>query len=124
MQTLETESVPAELGEWLLEAMLPWVYWEQQAARTKQPQLRQAYQQAAEQAYRALSAHSLTQTLSVDEQQQWWSWSIWMVSKFQRTSSAVEGRNGCLSHIHHTSRGLDTNSLQVLKLPTLWTQES
>ena len=116
VQALETESVPVELGEWLLEAMLPWVYWNQQANRTKQPQLRQTYLQAAEQAQLALMTHPLTQTLSVEEQQQWWSWSIWMVSKFQRTSSAVEGRNGCLSQLHHTNRGLDRSTLQVLKI--------
>ena len=116
VQALETESVPVELGEWLLEAMLPWVYWNQQANRTKQPQLRQTYLQAAEQAQLALMTHPLTQTLSVEEQQQWWSWSIWMVSKCQRTSSAVEGRNGCLSQFHHTNRGLDRSTLQVLKI--------
>ena len=63
-----------------------------------------------------LLAHPLTQTLSLEAQQQWWSWSIWMVSKFQRTSSAVEERNGWLSQLHHTNLGLDRNTLQVPKI--------
>ena len=45
--------------------------------------------------------------------EQWQHWAIWMVSKFQRTSSAVEGRNGYLSQVHHNRRGLSTKRLKV-----------
>ena len=37
-----------------------------------------------------------------------------MVTKFQRTSSPVEGRNGYLSQIHHNRRGLSTRRLRVM----------
>ncbi len=37
-----------------------------------------------------------------------------MASKFHRASSAVEGRNGYLSHRHHAARGFWSNHLQVL----------
>jgi len=37
-----------------------------------------------------------------------------MVSKFQRTSSP--GRNGYLSRLHHSSRGLSVRRLQVLTI--------
>jgi hypothetical protein len=37
-----------------------------------------------------------------------------MVSNFQRTSSAVEGRNGYLSQRHHSGRGLLTKRLKAL----------
>ena len=37
-----------------------------------------------------------------------------MVSKFQRTSSPVEGRNGYLARLHHSARGLSQCRLQVL----------
>jgi hypothetical protein len=37
-----------------------------------------------------------------------------MVSKFQRASSAIEGRNGYLSRLHHSGRGLSEKDLQVL----------
>ena len=116
LEALEAESVSADLGEWIMESMLPWVYWTQQVQRTKHPQRRALYQQAVQQAYASVTAHSLTHTLSPDEQQRWWCWSMEMVSKFQRTSSPVEGRNGCLAQLHHAHRGMDKKTLQVFKI--------
>ena len=115
-QALELESAPPEVSNWLVGAMLPWVYWQQQADKTKRPELKQIYRQAAEQANTARLHHPLTLALSQDEQQQWWVWSMWMVAKFQRTSSAVEGRNGYLSRLHHTNRGLAQPTLKVLTI--------
>jgi len=37
-----------------------------------------------------------------------------MCAKFQRTSSAVEGRNGYLSRLHHSHRGFTEQTLKVL----------
>ena len=37
-----------------------------------------------------------------------------MVTKFRRTSSPVEGRNGYLSQIHHNRRGLSSRRLRVM----------
>ena len=37
-----------------------------------------------------------------------------MVTKFQRTTSAVEGHNGYLTQVHHNRRGLSTRQLKVL----------
>jgi hypothetical protein len=37
-----------------------------------------------------------------------------MCDKFQRTSSAVEGRNGYLSRLHHANRGFTEQTLKVL----------
>jgi hypothetical protein len=115
-QALKSEAAPLEVSNWLICAMLPWVYWEQQADKTKRLELKRTYQQAAEQAYTALLIHPLTATLTQHEQEQWWIWSMWMVAKFQRTSSAVEGRNGYLSRLHHTSRGLDPQTLKSLTI--------
>ena len=39
-----------------------------------------------------------------------------MCAKFQRTSSAVEGRNGYLSGLHHASRGFTEQTLRVLTI--------
>lgn len=41
------------------------------------------------------------------------SWAKWMISNFQRTSSAVEGRNGWLSQMHHTGRGIPPKRLKA-----------
>ena len=37
-----------------------------------------------------------------------------MVRQFHRSSSAVEGRNGCLSQMYHTGRGLTQTRLKAL----------
>ncbi len=43
-------------------------------------------------------------------------WGRRMCANYQRTSSAVEGRNGYLAQRHHVSRGLSPQSLKVLTL--------
>ena len=116
LDALEAESVTPDLREWIVAKMLPWVYWTQQVQRIKNPQRKALYQQAAQQAYDSITAHPFTQTLTQDEQQRWWCWSMGMVSKFQRTSSAVEGRNGHLAQLHHAHRGIDQKTLQVFKI--------
>jgi hypothetical protein len=83
-------------------------------AKTRQPQLKQGYQQAAQQAQARFLADGFTQTLPDSEQQQWLDWATWMCAKFQRTSSAVEGRNGYLSGLHQANRGFTEQTLKVL----------
>ena len=61
-----------------------------------------------------LATHVLTQQMEVDTRQQWIEWARWMCAKYQRTSSAVEGRNGYLSGLHHAGRGLSEQQLRVL----------
>lgn len=99
--------------EWVKEHLLPVVYWQQQVQRTKNPDLRKNYQAAYSKANQSLSQHPLTASLSLSDREHWWNWAIWMVSKFQRSSSAVEGRNGYLSQIHRSQRGLSSKRLQV-----------
>ncbi len=95
---------------------MPWAYWQQQADKTRHPELKQEYQQAAHRAYEHLAAHPLTQQMGVKQGQDWIEWAQWMSSKYQRTSSAVEGRNGYLSKLHHAGRGLSPQSLKVLTI--------
>jgi hypothetical protein len=45
----------------------------------------------------------------------WQVWAAQRVRTFQRTSSAVEGRNGYLSQMHHNHRGLPPQR------PKVWT---
>ena len=54
--------------------------------------------------------------MGVKQGQHWIDWAQWMSSKYQRTSSAVEGRNGYLSKLHHAGRGLSPQSLKVLTI--------
>ena len=100
----------------MLIALLPWVYWSQQADRTRQGHLKYRYQQAASDADDPLMGHPMTLRLETTELQQWVHWGQWICSKYQRTSSAVEGRNGYLSKLHHAGRGFSEQSLKGLTI--------
>ena len=75
--------------------------------------MRKDYQEAYFKAFDGLEQHPVTVSLSLSTRESWWNWAIWMVSKFQRSSSAVEGRNGYLSQVHHNRRGLFSKRLHV-----------
>lgn len=116
LQALAVQTQDPELQNWVLNCLLPWVYWHQQTEKTRQPQLKQGYGQAARLAYERFLADEMTRTLPRSEQQHWFDWAIWMCAKFQRTSSAVEGRNGYLSGLHHSNRGFTAQTLKVLTI--------
>jgi len=97
-----------------LTCLLPAIYWQKQAERTKNPELKESYLNAFENAQLVLEQHPLTPALIHDKQLL--AWAEWMVSNFQRTSSAVEGRNGWLSQIHHNGRGLTPKRLKALTI--------
>lgn len=114
LQALETQTQDPQTQQWVLMALLPWVYWHQQAHKTRHPQLKQGYLKATQLAQEQFYANGFTQSLEVAQQQLWVDWAIWMCDKFQRTSSAVEGRNGYLSRLHHANRGFSEKTLKVL----------
>ncbi len=116
LQSLGTHTQDPEIHNWVLNCLLPWVYWHQQTQKTRQPQLKHNYAQAAKSAHDSFLADFYTQKLTGSEQQQWIDWVIWICTKFQRTSSAVEGRNGYLSGLHHSSRGFSDQTLKVLTI--------
>lgn len=113
-QSLRIRGVDSSVGNWVEQFLLPACYWQQQTTRTKTPTLKAGYQIAAQQAQAVLMRHPITATLLTEQFNQWQSWATEMVTKFQRTSSPVEGRNGYLSQIHHNRRGLSTRRLQVM----------
>lgn len=116
LQSLTAQTQDPDLQNWVLTALLPWVYWHQQTQKTRQSQLKHDYLQATQQAQARFLADAFTPTLADSEQQQWVDWAIWMCAKFQRTSSAVEGRNGYLSGLHHANRGFTEQTLKVLTI--------
>jgi Family of unknown function (DUF6399) len=116
IQSLGSQTQDPEIHNWVLNCLLPWVYWHQQAQKTRQPQLKQNYEQAAKSAHERFLADDCTNNLTSSEQQPWIDWAIWMCTKFQRTSSAVEGRNGYLSGLHHSGRGFTEQTLKVLTI--------
>jgi Family of unknown function (DUF6399) len=116
IQSLKAQTQDTDTQDWVLTVLLPWVYWHQQTQKTRQPQLKEGYLQATQKAQAALLTHSFTLSLHQSQQQEWVDWAIWMCAKFQRTSSAVEGRNGYLSRLHHANRGFTEQSLKVLTI--------
>lgn len=99
---------------WLVNGLLPVVYWDMQVQRTSTAPLKKAYEDAHQAAVERLQRHRLTATLSDEELSRWNSWAEWIVTKFQRTSSAVEGRNGVLSRMNHAQRSIPLQRLKVL----------
>jgi len=113
-QRLRAQGCKQATRDWVEQALLPALYWQQQATRTKTPTLKAAYQVAAQQAHATLLGHPITAALEEEPFKQWQAWALDMVTKFQRTSSAVEGRNGYLSQMHHNRRGLSSQRLRVM----------
>lgn len=111
---LETLNLSSEQQSWVRDYLLPKVYWEQQIARTDTPELRDVYQSAHQIAEANLQNHLLTSQLSAHEKHHCYLWAEWMSRQFQRSSSAIEGRNGYLSCIHHNSRGFSARRLKAM----------
>jgi hypothetical protein len=99
---------------WFQQQLLPVVYWQAQVEKTKTPDLKTAYQQAFRQAQATLLHHPLTATVTPSAFETYHAWACDLAGQFQRASSAVEGRNGYLSQLHHCARGIPTQRLKVM----------
>ena len=99
---------------WVTEKLLPVIYWHHQKNRTQNTVSRGKYEQAWERASEALKNDSFTATITESELQSWVERTHWMVRHFHRSSSAVEGRNGCLSQMYHNGRGFTKKRLRAL----------
>jgi hypothetical protein len=113
-QSLSPETVDTALRGWLLERLLPTVYWQAQVSKTTTPTLKSAYQHAFDAARQTLHQHPITATLSGEDFATWQAWATDWVARFQRASSPVEGRNGYLSQLNHCARGTPVRRLKVL----------
>jgi Family of unknown function (DUF6399)/IclR helix-turn-helix domain len=99
--------------QWVHECLLPMVYWDYQVGRTR-GRRRKATLHAAWQAMQAaFDRHPITQRLAPHVLEEWHAWALDRVKAFQRASSAVEGRNGFLSQMHHNHRGLPKQRYKV-----------
>jgi hypothetical protein len=113
-QSLPPDTLDAEFRDWLLERLLPTVYWQAQVAKTTTLPLKSAYQHAFDNARQTLHQHPLSATLRAEDFAIWQAWAMDWVGKFQRASSPVEGRNGYLSQLNHCARGTPARRLKVL----------
>ena len=82
--------------------------------KTKKPNTKKKYSQAWEKASEQLQSHSLTHQLSESELQKWTTLAEHLAQQYHRSSSAVEGRNGCLSQMYHNGQGFTEKRLRAL----------
>jgi hypothetical protein len=99
--------------QWVHECLLPMVYWDRQMARTRCRRRKAKMQVAWETIRAAFTQHAITQQLAPAVLADWHAWATDRVNAFQRASSAVEGRNGYLSQMHHNHRGLPKRRYKV-----------
>ena len=112
-QDLEPFGLSPRWRQWVHECLLPMVYWDYQVSRTR-CRRRKAKMQEDWTAVRAMfERHAITQRLAPQVLAAWHAWATDRVHSFQRASSAVEGRNGFLSQMHHNHRGLPKQRYKV-----------
>ena len=99
--------------QWVYECLLPMVYWATQVPRTRCRRRKVKIQEALEAVRAAFEQHPITQRLAPHVLAEWQAWATDRVKAFQRVSSAVEGRNGLLSQMHHNQRGLPKQRYKV-----------
>jgi hypothetical protein len=99
--------------QWVEEILLPLIYWQQQVRRTRCPRRKAKLLQALQAVQDAFDTHPITQQLAPHVLAEWQVWATEQAKAFQRASSAVEGRNGYLSQMHHNHRGLPKRRYKV-----------
>jgi hypothetical protein len=104
------EDTPRDVKLWVLLKLLPVVYWHKQYQKA-QPNMREKYRLAWERTRDALQKAPPPAGMGEAERQHWQTWCEDKVNHFQRTSSAVEGRNGWLSQVYHNGRGFSEKRL-------------
>jgi Family of unknown function (DUF6399)/IclR helix-turn-helix domain len=114
-QDLEHAGLSTRWRAWAKECLLPCVYWAHQVTHTRCARRKAKLRKALEASQMAFEHHALTQRLPLQALEAWKTWANQRVRAFQRTSSAVEGRNGYLSQMHHNHRGLPPQR------PKVWT---
>jgi hypothetical protein len=113
-QDLEQVALTPRWKRWIEELLLPLMYWQEQLSRTRCPRRRAKSLQALQAVQTAFETDPFTQRLAPDVLAGWQAWAAEWAKAFQRASSAVEGRNGYLSQMHHHHhRGLPRRRYKV-----------
>jgi hypothetical protein len=112
-QDVEPFRLSPRWQQWVHECLLPMVYWATQVPRTRCRRRKAKLQEALDTVGAAFAQHPITQRLVPHVLAEWQAWATERVNALQRASSAVEGRNGLLSHLHHHQRGLPKQRYKV-----------
>ncbi len=105
-QDLQQVTLTPMWKRWVEEVLLPLMYWQEQFCRTRCPKRKAELLQALAAVQAAFDSHPITAQLEPEVLESWKAWAAAQAKAFQRASSAVEGRNGFLSGMHHNQRGL------------------
>jgi len=98
---------------WVDEPWLPLLSWQHHVSRTRCPRRKAQLVQALESVQDAFATHLITAQLAPEVLAGWQAWAAEHAKAFPRASSAVEGRNGALAHLHHHQRGLPKRRSKV-----------
>jgi hypothetical protein len=98
---------------WGQEGLLPRVYGEHQAAQTRCARRKAKIVQALEAGHTTFDTHAITRGLDQQVREEWHAWARLRGQACARASSAVEGRNGSWSPMHHHHRGVPTQRSKV-----------
>jgi hypothetical protein len=98
---------------WVEALLLPLMYWKEQLSRTRCPAQKAQIALVLQAVQEAFERHPCTRQLTPEVLAGWKSWGGEHARAFQRASSAVEGRNGYLSQMHHNHRGLPMRRYQA-----------
>jgi hypothetical protein len=112
-QDLEHAAISPLWQQWAQEALPPRRYWERQMTRTRCTWRKAKMQRVLERGRGQFDTHAITRGLPPQVLEDWQAWATHQVYAFQRASSGVEGRNGCLAQLHHNQRGLPTHRYKV-----------
>ena len=103
---MEQAALSAPWRTWARDVLLPWGYWEHPGAHTRCARRKAQLRKALEASQTAFATHVRTPRLPRQALEAWQAWASPPARALQRTSSAVEGRHGALSHMQHKPRGL------------------
>jgi Family of unknown function (DUF6399)/IclR helix-turn-helix domain len=106
-------SLTPEGRPWIADLLLPLMYWQEQLSHPRCPRRKAKLLGVLQAIAEAFETHPLTQQLAPDVLSGWKMWAAEHARGFQRASSAVEGRNGSLSQLHHNQRGLPRRRYKV-----------
>jgi hypothetical protein len=112
-QDLEPFGLSPRWRQWVHAYLLPMVYWDYQVVRTRCRRRKAKMRQTLDAVRTAFERHPVTLRLTPPVLAAWTAWAADRVKSFQRTSSAVEGRNGYLAQMQHNQRGLPKQRYKV-----------
>ncbi len=113
-QDVHTQMVVTPMwANWIEAHVLPLMYWQYKVSRTRGCRRKAKLVKGLEAMQAAFDAHPLTAQLTPEVLAGWKAWAAEHAKTFQRASSAVEGRNGYLSQMHHNHRGLPKHRYPV-----------